>query len=140
MSRRGVGRGLELAIARRNYGIVCGLNETGHAGAIMPSIESFEKLLAAGKDNPLLRFSLGNEYLKLGRPDDAALHLREATRQDPKYTAAWKLLGKALAETGDKAGAIEAFDAGLKAAELHGDKQAAKEMTVFRKRALREDA
>jgi predicted Zn-dependent protease len=103
----------------------------------MPSIESFEKLLAAGKDNPLLRFTLGNEYLKLGKPAEAAAHLREATRQDAKYTAAWKLLGKALAEIGDKSGAVEAFDAGIQAAELHGDKQAAKEMTVFRKRALK---
>lgn len=105
----------------------------------MPSVESFEKLLASGKDSALLRFSLGSEYLKLGQPAQAIVHLREATAKDPKYTAAWKLLGKALAETGDKAGAVVAFDAGLAAAEAHGDKQAGKEMTVFRRRALRED-
>lgn len=105
----------------------------------MPSVESFEKLLASGKEGALLRFSLGSEYLKLGRTADAIVHLRAATAQDAKYTAAWKLLGKALAEAGDKPGAIAAFDAGLSAAEMHGDKQAAKEMTVFRRRALRED-
>ena len=32
----------------------------------MSSLENFEKMLANGQDNPLLRFSLGNEYLKGG--------------------------------------------------------------------------
>jgi len=53
----------------------------------------------------------------------------------PKYSAAWKLLGKALAESGDQAAAIEAFDQGIAVAEEKGDKQAAKEMQVFRRRA-----
>jgi hypothetical protein len=30
----------------------------------MGMIENFEKMLAGGKDSPLLRFSLGNEYMK----------------------------------------------------------------------------
>ena len=64
----------------------------------MPSIADFEKMLAAGRDNALLRFSLGNEYLKVGQPADAATHLRRAVEQDPKYSAAWKLLGRALSE------------------------------------------
>jgi len=106
----------------------------------MPNVEGFEKLLAAGKDSALLRFSLGSEYLKQGLAVEAISHLRQATVLDPRYSAAWKLLGKALAETGDKAGAVAAFDAGLAAAEAHGDKQAAKEMAVFRRRALREDS
>ena len=41
-----------------------------------PIILSFEKMLAAGKDNALLRFSLGNEYLKAGDPANAANHLK----------------------------------------------------------------
>lgn len=100
----------------------------------MGMIENFEKMLANGKDSALLRFSLGNEYLKNGNAARAAEHLQAATVQDAAYSAAWKLLGKTLAVQGDEAGAIVAFCKGIAAAEAKGDKQAAKEMTVFLKR------
>ena len=57
-------------------------------------------MLAAGKDGALLRFSLGNEYLKAGAAARAAEHLQRAVALDAGYTAAWKLLGKALAAAG----------------------------------------
>jgi predicted Zn-dependent protease len=94
----------------------------------------FEALLASGKDSALLRFSLGMRYLKAGEAARAALHLRRAVEQDGDYSAAWKLLGKALAESGDADGAIAAYRNGIAAAERRGDKQAAKEMTVFLRR------
>jgi Tfp pilus assembly protein PilF len=100
----------------------------------MSMIENLEGMLAKGQDNVLLRFGLGNEYLKEGRYAEAAEHLREAVAHDPKYSAAWKLLGKALSQLGDGAGAIDAYEKGIAAAEEKGDKQAAKEMTVFLKR------
>lgn len=100
----------------------------------MPSIADFEKMLAAGRDNALLRFSLGNEYLKAGRPADAAAHLRRAVEQDPKYSAAWKLLGRALTEAEAWDEALAAYREGIDVAEARGDKQAAKEMTVFARR------
>jgi predicted Zn-dependent protease len=96
--------------------------------------ERFEALLASGKDSPLLRFSLGLQYLKSGESGRAAEHLRAAVTQDAGYSAAWKLLGKALAETNRREEAIQAYRAGIAAAERKGDKQAAKEMTVFLKR------
>jgi hypothetical protein len=46
--------------------------------------------VAAGKDGALLRFSLGNEYLKAGDAARAAEHLAQAVLFDPRYTAAWK--------------------------------------------------
>ena len=36
------------------------------AGQPSPALASFERMLAAGRDGALLRFSLGNEYLKAG--------------------------------------------------------------------------
>ena len=57
----------------------------------MGMIENFENMLAQGKDNPLLRFSLGNEYLKAGNIEAATLHLRAAVVLDSNYSAAWKL-------------------------------------------------
>ena len=100
----------------------------------MGMIENFEKMLAQGKDNPLLRFSLGSEYLKAGDIERAALHLRAAVTQDINYSAAWKLLGKALTEMRETVGAIDAYTNGIAAATAKGDKQAAKEMGVFLKR------
>ena len=57
-------------------------------------------MLAAGRDDALLRFSLGNEYLKAGDASAALGHLRAALERDPRYSAAWKLLGRALQTTG----------------------------------------
>ncbi len=100
----------------------------------MSALETFEKMLAQGKDNALLRYCLGNEYLKSARPAEAVVHLRQAVNQDPRYSAAWKLLGKALDETGALAEALETYRQGIAAAESKGDVQAAKEMKVFARR------
>ena len=97
-------------------------------------IFSLEKLLGTPRDGALLRFSLGSEYLKSGEPGKAVPHLREAVARDPGYSAAWKLLGKALCDAGSLQEALEAYRCGIEAAQKKGDKQALKEMTVFAKR------
>ena len=81
----------------------------------MGIVDNFRAMLEGGQDSPLLRFSL-------------------ALRQDPEYSAAWKLYGKALQASDDSVAAIEAYERGIVVAERKGDKQAAKEMTVFLKR------
>ncbi len=100
----------------------------------MELIERFEKMLRDGQDSALLRFGLGCEYLKRGQYDDAIRHLREALRQDPSYSAAYKQLGKALTASGDPEAAVDAYQRGIVAAEAGGDAQAAKEMRVFLRR------
>jgi predicted Zn-dependent protease len=100
----------------------------------MGIIEHFEALLANGHDNALLRFSLGTEYLKAANAEQAVSHLRAAVRLDPTYSAAWKALGKALNERSASQEALEAYASGIAAAEKKGDKQAAKEMQVFKRR------
>jgi predicted Zn-dependent protease len=97
-------------------------------------LANFLAMLAAGRDNALLRYSLANKYLRRGEPVPAAEHLRQAVEQDPKYSAAWKLLGKALAEEGNPEEALAAYRQGSAVAEARGDKQAAKEMGVFARR------
>ncbi|UVE17833.1 hypothetical protein NVV93_00065 [Pseudomonas sp. LS44] len=94
-------------------------------------LESLEKMLAKGVDNALLRFGLGKGYLDLLDYPRAAEHLQACVAFDPKYSAAWKLLGKAQQGLGDLAGARLAWEQGVAAAQAHGDKQAEKEMTVF---------
>jgi predicted Zn-dependent protease len=97
-----------------------------------------EKLLAAGKDSALLRFGLGNAYLGSGEALRAAEHLRQALAFDPDYSAAWKLLGKALALAGKEAAALAAYEDGIAAATRKGDKQALREMQVYARRLARQ--
>ena len=98
------------------------------------NIEALEKMLARGRDDALLRFTLANAYLQSGDAERAVPHLREALAHDPGYSAAWKLLGRTLADQGDQAGAAAAYTDGIAAAESGGDLQAAKEMRVFLRR------
>lgn len=100
----------------------------------MSAIDRLEKLLDSGKDSAMLRYGLGDAYLKAKDPAAAVEHLRQAVDQDPKYSAAWKLLGKALADAGSASEAAEAYRKGITIAEDKGDVQAAKEMRVFLKR------
>lgn len=104
----------------------------------MSLIENFEKMLASGQDNAMVRYSLGNEYLKAGDAQRAVEHLGRALEQDPDYSAAWRGYGKALAEAGRIEEAIQAYEKGIEVAERRGDKQAAKEMGVFHKRLLKQ--
>lgn len=99
-----------------------------------PRIESLEKMMDGPRDGALLRFSLGNEYLKAGAPGKAAASFQAAVDRDPAYSAAWKALGKALAEAGDELPALAAYEQGIAVAEAKGDIQAAKEMLVFARR------
>lgn|ERR1700687_2718243 len=106
----------------------------------MDPADRFEALLAAGKDSALLRFSLGSHYLKAGQPARAAEHLRAAVAKDADYSAAWKLLGKALSDSGEPLEAMRAYRLGIEAAERRGDKQAAREMAVYLRRLEKSSA
>ncbi|HEY5655790.1 MAG TPA: tetratricopeptide repeat protein [Woeseiaceae bacterium] len=97
-------------------------------------IDSLLSMLDKRQDSALLRFSLGNEYSGLQDWDAAILHLQRACELDPDYSAAWKLLGKAQAASGNTAAAQAAFATGAEVAKRNGDEQAAREMAVFLRR------
>lgn len=101
----------------------------------MKMIENLQGMLERGVDSALLRYSLGSELLKIGDADAAIAHLRAALHFDAEYSAAWKALGRALADSGKHAEAVDVFGHGIEVAERRGDIQAAREMAVFRKRA-----
>jgi predicted Zn-dependent protease len=101
----------------------------------MSMVDNLEKMLAAGQDSALLRYSLGTACRKAGDLQRACSHLAEAVRQDAGYSAAWKAYGQVLAELDQFEAAVDAFTTGIEVAERKGDIQAAKEMKVFRKRA-----
>ncbi|MDA3921784.1 MAG: tetratricopeptide repeat protein [Salinisphaera sp.] len=99
--------------------------------------QKFQAMLDAGHDGALLRFSLGELCFKAGDLDAAVTHLAEAVRQDSQYSAAWKLYGRALLDQGQFQDALETLERGIEVANARGDNQAAREMQVFRKRAVK---
>ena len=99
-----------------------------------PLIVNLQKLLGTPRDGALLRYSLGTEYLKAGELERGIGELREALARDPRYSAAWKALGRALADAGREDEAHAAWTQGIQAARAKGDKQAEKEMAVFARR------
>ena len=97
-------------------------------------IPNLLKLVGTPRDGALLRFSLGSEYLKNSDIEQAIAHLGAAVEKDPGYSAAWKLLGRALSESGRNGEALAVFRKGIEVAQSKGDRQAAKEMAVFARR------
>lgn len=89
------------------------------------------------RDGALLRYALGNALLESGDAAAAIEEFRHALRFDARYSAAWKLLGKACLAADDRAGAAEAWRQGIAVAQERGDKQAEKEMVVFLRRVER---
>jgi len=102
----------------------------------MVDTTTLETMLAAGKDNALLRFTLGSAFIRHKKFQQAIEHLSRAVELDPEYSAAWKIYGKALEQDGQINEAIKAFKIGIKVAEKKGDKQASKEMSVFLNRLV----
>ena len=60
----------------------------------MSNIDTFKSLLEKGNDDALLRYSLGNEYLKESDFEQAIVHFKKAIELNKNYSAAWKLYAK----------------------------------------------
>lgn len=100
----------------------------------MSIAENLEKMLAGGQDNAMLRFGLGSAYFNDKRFDEAIPHLRACIEHDAGYSAAYKLLGKALIKTGADREAAEVFETGLPIAIEKGDKQTEREILAFQRK------
>ena len=104
----------------------------------MVDIEKLQAMLAAGQDNALLHFTLGNALHRDRRFLEAIPHLARAVALDPGYSAAWKQYGRCLMDSGDVVAAAQVLDRGIEVARERGDMQALREMTVFRRRLSRD--
>ena len=100
----------------------------------MGMTDRLEAMLEAGRDDAMLRFGLGSAYFNEGDMTGAIPHLEACIRQDPDYSAAYKLLGRAWFELDDLERAASVYREGLPVAEKKGDKQSQKEMQVFLKK------
>ena len=63
----------------------------------MSQIDNVEAMLARRQYSDMLRFTLGSAFLAEGNAKQAAMHLSKAVQMKPEYSAAWKVLGRALA-------------------------------------------
>ncbi len=95
---------------------------------------AFEDMLATGRDDALLRFALGQACLEEDDAETAIVHLKAAIAHDRQYSAAWKLLGRAQQNAGLAQQAAQTYREGITIAGDKGDRQAAREMTVFLRR------
>ncbi|MGF6174973.1 tetratricopeptide repeat protein [Ensifer sp. 4252] len=102
------------------------------AGATMRQV--LEKLLDDGRDDALLRFTLGSICLQEADAETALVHLQHAIEFDPTYSAAWKLSGAALLKLNRIDEARRVWTEGRSVAEKKGDLQVGREITVFLRR------
>lgn len=102
----------------------------------MVDVNNLETMLQSGQDNALLRFTLGQAFMRHNKFEQAASHFAMAVELDPGYSAAWKNYGKALEKAGMLNEAIKAYKNGIKVADKKGDKQASREMDVFLSRLV----
>lgn len=105
----------------------------------MTVLENLLRLLDGPRDGALLRHAIGLELMKTGDKAGAAQRFREAVERDPRFSAGWKALGKALAESDQPQAALDAYTRGIEVAEARGDIQAAREMKVFARRLSKSD-
>ncbi|OZI19044.1 hypothetical protein CAL26_15380 [Bordetella genomosp. 9] len=96
--------------------------------------DRLEAMLASGRDDKLLRYTLGKAYAEAGDFDKACVHLETSVAYDPDYSVAWKWLGKARLGKQDSEGAREAWERASAVASAHGDAQVVKEVAVFLRR------
>jgi len=100
-------------------------------------IEALRKLLSNGRDNAMLRFTLGKTLFDAGDYQESELHLTKALEFDPDYSAAWQWLGQTLLLAGRLPEALSTLEKGLAVASSGGDIQTRKVMEVLRRRALK---
>ena len=75
--------------------------------------DNLEKMLVEGRDDAMLRFGLGSAYFNEKNFTQAIPHLEVCIKHDAKFSAAYKLLGKALFKVGKNEEARSVFETGL---------------------------
>jgi uncharacterized protein HemY len=85
-----------------------------------PRSEIFRRMAEQDPSNEMIWYGLGSEYLKEERWAEAAVALRRVIELKPDYTAAYQMLGAALAQQGEVAAAREAWTQGLVVAQDTG--------------------
>ena len=83
-------------------------------------IETLKALVEKNPDNPLGRYGLANEYLKLEMYEEAIEQVEAYLKLKDDQGAVYRMLGEALLKLGRKEEAKEAYKKGIEAAHRHG--------------------
>ena len=83
-------------------------------------IENLKALVEKNPDNPLGRYGLANEYLKLEMYEEAIEQIEAYFKLKDDQGAVYRMLGEALLKLGRKEEAKEAYKKGIEAAHRHG--------------------
>ena len=83
-------------------------------------IEQFKKLLEKNPDNPLIRYSLANEYYKFSDYEKAVNELLYYLSSYSDEGAGYRLLAESYLELGEIELARDAYNKGIDAAKRHG--------------------
>ncbi|MCI0453923.1 MAG: tetratricopeptide repeat protein [Candidatus Dadabacteria bacterium] len=83
-------------------------------------IETLKTLVEKNPNNPLGRYGLANEYMKLEMYREAIEQIEAYLKLKDDQGAVYRILGEALLKLGKKQEAKEAYRKGIEAAERHG--------------------
>ena len=83
-------------------------------------LEILKELTRKDPNNPLGRYGLANEYLKLGMYEQAVAEISTYLKLKEDEGAAYRILGESLLKLGRKDEAREAYRKGIEAAGRHG--------------------
>ena len=107
---------------------------------VQSKIEVFTAMLAEQPENAMIWYGLASEHFKLENWAEAAKSLRQVVSLNPDYTAAYQMLGTALAKVDDIAGAQQAWKDGIEAAGRTGAWKAGQHMQALLAGAGGDDA
>ncbi|HZX15223.1 MAG TPA: tetratricopeptide repeat protein [Thermodesulfobacteriota bacterium] len=83
-------------------------------------IETLKSLVEKNPNNPLGRYGLANEYLKLEMYEEAIEEIKAYLKLKDDEGAVYRILGEALLKLGRTEEAKEAYRNGIEAANRHG--------------------
>ncbi len=90
-------------------------------------ILNFKKLLRKNPENPLIHYSLANEYFKLERYEETIETIKTYLDLKDDEGAAYRMLAYCYAELGMRQDAKNAYQKGIRAALRHGHPDMAEE-------------
>jgi Tfp pilus assembly protein PilF len=99
--------------------------------------ETIEAMIAGGRDSYESRLAAAQARLSQQHWAEAKAHLEQAIQHDAQRTVAWQLLGQVEQGLGHLAAAREAWRQGIEVAQVNGDQQAEKVMSVWLRRLTR---
>ena len=98
---------------------------------VQSKIETFTAMLVDQPENAMIWYGLASEQFKLENWAEAAKSLRQVVNLNADYTAAYQMLGTALANMEDLAGAQQAWRNGIEAAGRTGAWKAGQHMQAL---------